>query len=426
MSPISGERTPLLWQPNPQQNGIQNHNRNLSIPRDDSFTADAHAQFCMMVGVPSSEPTPEGTKSRGWWWSSSSSSSVPAKSLYGRATRQLANQRWTYYGTASLSNTLLLSQVVLGAALTALGASESSHILITVFGALNTVIAGLVAYLKSRGQPMRARMYRDDLERVVDEIENSEVMWLGISRGVHGYEDIDTGGGDGKDGGERRAANVVSVRSEVARLTRLYDRAVRNNTVNNPDMYMTGGVAADGNHYAGGAALRSHVGGSAAGPVAPLAPVGMAAPVVSQPVAPALVPAAPAPVLQEVHDPDESPATAPPKPKQEEKKKQPEETAKPEVKKEEGDDETDGKAKGKGKDEAEETLSKAPIVADKPQGDGAPAVSANTPTSTPTPIPAPTPAPANQDSYHDPDAEPASDVNVPLKKVAGDPVDGES
>ena len=32
---------------------------------------------------------------------------------------------------------MLLAQVVLGAALTALGASESSHILITVFGAMN-------------------------------------------------------------------------------------------------------------------------------------------------------------------------------------------------------------------------------------------------------------------------------------------------
>ncbi|KIW69641.1 hypothetical protein PV04_05506 [Phialophora macrospora] len=420
MSPGIDEQTPLLWQPNP----AQNHNRNVSLPRHDSFTADAHAQFCMMVGVPSSEPTPEGSTPGGWrWWpsSSSASSSVPAKSLYGRATRQLAKQRWTYYGTASLSNTLLLSQVVLGAALTALGASESSHILITVFGALNTVIAGLVAYLKSRGQPMRARMYRDDLERVVDEIENSEVMWLGISRGVHGYEDIDTGGG--KDGGERRAANVVSVRSEVARLTRLYDRAVRNNTVNNPDMYMTG-AAVDGGNYGGGgggAALRSHIGGSAAGPVGAPAPVGMVTPVVPQPVAPALVPAAPAPVLvlQEVHDPDESPATAPPKPK-EEKKKKPEETAKPEAKKEE---ETDAKAKGKGKDEEEETLSKAPTVADKPQGDAPPAVPAAT---TPIPPSTPVPAPANQIPYHDPDAEPASDVNVPLKKVPGDAADGEN
>ncbi|ETI29478.1 hypothetical protein G647_01931 [Cladophialophora carrionii CBS 160.54] len=404
MSPAFGERTPLLWQPGPNQN------YNSTPARDDdpstTTTVDPHAQFCMMVGVPSFEPTPDGAKV--------ARSRIPAKSLYGRATRQLANQRWTYYGTASLSNTLLLSQVVLGAALTALGASASSHILITVFGALNTIIAGLVAYLKSRGQPMRARMYRDDLERVVDEIENSEVMWLGISRGVHGYEDIDTGGG-GPNGNGKDAAGAVTVRSEVARLTRLYDRAVRNNTVNNPDMYMTGAI--DGGHYSisggtGGATLRSRVGPGAVavGPVGGPVPVGLVAPVVSQPVAPA--PVAPAPVLQEVHDPDESPATAPPKPKEEKKKKDGEEVAKPEASKE---DETDGK--GKRKDEEGETLSKAPTVADKPLGDGA-AAEPNTP--------APAPAPARQEPDHDPDAEPASDVNVPLKKVAGDAAEGEA
>lgn len=95
---------------------------------------------------------------------------------------------------------------------------------------MNTVIAGVVAYLKSRGQPMRARMFRDDMDRVVDEIENSEVMWLGISKGVLGYNALSA---DGK----------VTVRSEVARLTRLYDRAVKTNTMNNPDIYtVAGGV----------------------------------------------------------------------------------------------------------------------------------------------------------------------------------------
>jgi hypothetical protein len=49
-------------------------------------------------------------------------------------------------------------------------------------------------------------------------------MKLGISRNMHGYDEIDT-------------SDQVTVRSEVARLTRLFDRAVRNNTANNPDIY---------------------------------------------------------------------------------------------------------------------------------------------------------------------------------------------
>ena len=134
---------------------------------------DFHTQFCKLVGVPPSNLPPN--------------TPVPPigpKTLYGRALKMRRSQSTTYALTASISNTLLLTQVVIGAAVTGLGAASSSHILITVFGALNTIIAGVTAYLKSRGQPMRARMYRDDLERVVDEIENSEIMWLGISKGM--------------------------------------------------------------------------------------------------------------------------------------------------------------------------------------------------------------------------------------------------
>lgn len=167
-----------------------------------------HLQFCSLAGVP---PSTLLDKAR--------QPAISRRSLYGRAVHKRNAQNRMYLLTASLSNTLLLSQVVLGAALTGLGASGSSHILITVFGALNTIIAGVVAYLKSRGQPMRARMYRDDLDRVVDEIENSEVMWLGIQSGVHGYDEI-------------AIDDSISVRSEVARLTRLYDKVVKNNTMN--------------------------------------------------------------------------------------------------------------------------------------------------------------------------------------------------
>jgi hypothetical protein len=247
-------------------------------PPETKDVSTFHKQFCKLVGVPPSDLPPDAPHPP-----------VGPKTLYGRALKQKKSQANTYALTASISNTLLLTQVVLGAAVTALGASASSHILITLFGATNTIIAGVVAYLKSRGQPMRARMYRDDLERVVDEIENSEIMWLGISKGMHGYSDINTD-------------DEVTVRSEVARLTRLYDRAIRTNSMNNPDMYMAGG-----NEHTN-LALRK-------GPSGPALP-----PVIQQPgpiagpsagADPAVAPAAPAaPVV----DPDQSPATAPPKP----------------------------------------------------------------------------------------------------------------
>lgn len=124
-----------------------------SMAPSDRYANNVHIQFCNMVGMP---PLPQPSLP------ADIAKTIPKPSkdlLYPRAIRRRNGQRRTYLFTASLSNTLLLSQVVLGATVTALGASDSSRVLITVFGALNTIIAGVVAYLKSRGQPMRARMY---------------------------------------------------------------------------------------------------------------------------------------------------------------------------------------------------------------------------------------------------------------------------
>ncbi|KAF2034795.1 hypothetical protein EK21DRAFT_97418 [Setomelanomma holmii] len=265
--PSYGEQTPLLRSSQSNAYGSQ-------IERPD--VQDIHLQFCALAGVPPANLTPGARTPR-----------VARRSLYGRATHRRNAQNRTYVLTATLSNSLLLTQVVLGAALTGLGASGSSHILITVFGALNTIIAGVVAYLKSRGQPMRARMFRDDLDRVVDEIENSEVMWLGIQSGVHGYDEI-------------AIDDSISVRSEVARLTRLYDKVVKNNTMNDPDMYMN--AVTDGAN----AALRTRPGQP---PVPAIVDIPANAPATTAPAAAAPDPSAP------TDDPDASPASAPPKSK---------------------------------------------------------------------------------------------------------------
>ncbi|KAK3634649.1 hypothetical protein LTR22_019542 [Elasticomyces elasticus] len=248
---------------------------------------DHHTQFCHLIGIrPLTHPPGQPWKPQ-------------ETSLYYRATRHRRNQGATYVLTATLTNTLLLAQIVLGAALTGLGASDSSRVLITVFGALNTVIAGLIAFLRSRGQPVRARMFRDELDRIVNEIENSAVMWHGVSKNVHGYSDIDTN-------------DSVTVRSEVARLTRLYDRALKNSTINDPDNFAAG---MSGDPYS--AALRTRPGQ----PGQPALPPAVQAPATVVPTAPADV-AAPVPAAA-VPDPDESPATkAPEPPKAEEPKPQ--------------------------------------------------------------------------------------------------------
>ena len=256
----SDERTPLLHD-QPDDNF-----RDFGANGSRGF--DYHKQFCQLVGIPPSD-RPDDAYDQ-----------VNPKSLYGRALGLKKSQNRVYQVTAGISNSLLLAQVVIGAAVTALGASESSHILITLFGAANTIIAGVVAYLKSQAQPMRARMYCDDLERVVDEIENSEIMWLGISKHMHGYSDIDD--------------QKVTVRSEVARLSRLYDRVVKNNALNNPEMYTS--ASFDTN-------LALHAGPGPGQPAIPAA-------IQSQPTIPPADPSAGAATSATLPDPDDSPATA--------------------------------------------------------------------------------------------------------------------
>ena len=57
------------------------------------------------------------------------------------------------------------------AALTALGAANSSHRAVTAFGAINTVIASMLTYIKGRGLPNRIRYYENEWKRVLKYIE---------------------------------------------------------------------------------------------------------------------------------------------------------------------------------------------------------------------------------------------------------------
>ena len=66
--------------------------------------------------------------------------------------------------------------------MTALSAVNTDHVVVTVFGAANTVIAGMIAYFKSRGQPMRSRAFRDELEVVVDAVEDAEARIWGLMK----------------------------------------------------------------------------------------------------------------------------------------------------------------------------------------------------------------------------------------------------
>lgn len=86
--------------------------------------------------------------------------------------------RLQYYFSSSLINICLLAQIVIAAALTALGAANASHIVIMILGSVNTVIAGGMTYLKGQGLPERLVQYANGLRKVREYLEERERQFM--------------------------------------------------------------------------------------------------------------------------------------------------------------------------------------------------------------------------------------------------------
>ena len=71
-------------------------------------------------------------------------------------------------------NVFFLLQIVVGAALTALGAAKGPSAAVTFLGALNTVVAGILTYLKGQGLPGRLEQYQHLLRTLREHIEERE------------------------------------------------------------------------------------------------------------------------------------------------------------------------------------------------------------------------------------------------------------
>ena len=69
-------------------------------------------------------------------------------------------------------------QIIVGAALTALGAAKGPAAAVTFLGAVNTVVAGLLTYLKGQGLPTRLEQYLHLLRTLREHIEAREREFL--------------------------------------------------------------------------------------------------------------------------------------------------------------------------------------------------------------------------------------------------------
>lgn len=97
--------------------------------------------------------------------------------LRKKLTRKGKKQRFQYQLISIVFNLIAIAQIILGAIITALGPSAGEHVLaITILGAFNTSIAGLLALLKGRGLPERLRRNSIEIARVLDFIEERATL----------------------------------------------------------------------------------------------------------------------------------------------------------------------------------------------------------------------------------------------------------
>ncbi|KUJ17602.1 uncharacterized protein LY89DRAFT_584513, partial [Mollisia scopiformis] len=99
---------------------------------------------------------------------------APNLGIYARVVHNEGDAKAGFKYFSYLINGCLGLQIVVAAALTALGAAGGSRGAVTVFGAINTVIAGILTFLKGSGLPNRFKYYQTEWKRVREFIEQRE------------------------------------------------------------------------------------------------------------------------------------------------------------------------------------------------------------------------------------------------------------
>jgi hypothetical protein len=98
----------------------------------------------------------------------------PNRGIYQHVVEEENAAKYKYLLFSRLINGCLGLQIIVAAALTALGAGDGPHAVVTVFGAINTVIAGFLTYLKGSGLPNRPKFFQTLWSELREFIEQRE------------------------------------------------------------------------------------------------------------------------------------------------------------------------------------------------------------------------------------------------------------
>jgi len=112
--------------------------------------------------------------------------------LYARVVHSEQVAKDSYKVFSVVINACYFLQIILAAALTALGAANADNKAITAFGAINTVIAGFLTYLKGSGLPARLKYFGNEWKKVREFIEQRERDFSHQGCTLDVYEVVDT------------------------------------------------------------------------------------------------------------------------------------------------------------------------------------------------------------------------------------------
>ncbi|KAL1961981.1 hypothetical protein VTN77DRAFT_716 [Rasamsonia byssochlamydoides] len=99
---------------------------------------------------------------------------APNIGIYTRVVQAEKTAALRYRAFSILINTCLSVQIVVAAALTAIGAAQGPHSVVTAFGAINTIMAGILTYLRGSGLPDREKNVEKAWGQVREYIEQRE------------------------------------------------------------------------------------------------------------------------------------------------------------------------------------------------------------------------------------------------------------
>ncbi|KAI1142944.1 hypothetical protein F5Y05DRAFT_136957 [Hypoxylon sp. FL0543] len=194
--------------PGSASNALPHGHRSYLVSDDDPLTL-----FRLMVGISTSpylgysESSPIGTR--------------PAANIgiYSRVVHSEQKAKDRYKVFSILLNACYFLQIVVAASITAMGAAGVSHGAVTAFGAINTVIAGLLTFLKGSGLPGRLKYYGNEWKKLREFIEQRERDFSRAGCALNVYEVVET-------------------------IDRMYNNTKREIEMNTPDSYtsVTGNV----------------------------------------------------------------------------------------------------------------------------------------------------------------------------------------